>query len=76
MFHRPSEIDPALTWRAAARRQIVLDTAPTECAVERSYARTDAAKHLQQAALLAARAGRKDVANALLAAWEQMESGT
>jgi hypothetical protein len=62
-------------WLAAARRQIVLDTAfSTDCAVERAAANKDAARHIQQAALMAARAGRRDVAESLLAAWEQLDS--
>lgn len=60
-------------WRAAARRTLVLDTAPTNCAVERDAANKDTARHIQQAALTAARAGRQDVAKVLLAAWEQLD---
>lgn len=61
-------------WCAAARRQLVLDAPAMDCSVERSLAVKDAAKHVQAAALSAVRAGRKDVANALLAAWEQLEA--
>lgn len=61
-------------WITSARRQLVLDTSVTECPVERTQARQDVTKHLQQAALQAVRAGRRDVANTLLAAWEQLEA--
>lgn len=63
-------------WRASARRQLVLDTPATDCAVERDAAKKDAGKHIQQAAVTAARAGRSDVAKSLLAAWEQLDSRT
>lgn len=62
-------------WLAAARRTLVLDTPQLDCPLERADARKDAGRHVQQASLLAMRAGRKDAANALLAAWEQLESG-
>jgi hypothetical protein len=61
------------TWLAAARRSLVLDTPALECPLERADARRDAAKHLQQAAILAVRADCPEIARQLLATWEAME---
>lgn len=63
-------------WRASARRQIVLGGLEAASDYERADACKDSARHVQQAAICAVRAGRKDVAESLLNAWEKLESTT
>lgn len=58
-----------------ARRQLTFALPVHDSKHMRNMEAEDAAKHLQQAACLAVRAGRDDVANAALAALEQLEAG-
>jgi hypothetical protein len=58
---------------ADARRQLVLGTPVSKDAWERADSKREAARHMQRASLEAVRAGRQDVAEALLLAWERLD---